>query len=153
MSVEKSGCQYRVKSLHLAAYMKANGAEFLSCDYSGFLLQTEVSIDVWRMKHSNSCCRKVDLQLLDLREALKHNRGAVSIKEVVKPENESYVVEELHLAAYMKANGATLLDCVGRGFEFKSDVPLSEWCVKHANSCCRKVDLQLLDLKEFISKK
>jgi len=61
-------------------------------------------------------------------------------------------IREVHLAAYMKANGA-LLNRVECGFfVFESDRPVSEWRVSHGNSCCRRVDRELIDLRKLLTK-
>lgn len=61
-----------------------------------------------------------------------------------------FKVRQLHLAAYIKANGGELLSCVDREFTFRSVRPLHEWEVEHSNSCCRRVDLQLIELRRFL---
>jgi hypothetical protein len=62
-----------------------------------------------------------------------------------------FTVFPLHLAAYIKANGATLECLDGRGFVFTSDKPLEEWRIAHSNSCCRRVDIELIGLRKFLS--
>lgn len=59
-------------------------------------------------------------------------------------------VRQLHLAAYIKANGATFHGCVDRVFTFTSDKSLDAWRVEHANSCCRRVDIELIELRKFL---
>lgn len=60
-----------IKDLHLAAYMKMNGAEFIRFDNRRFIFKSTVSECDWRVQHSNSCCRRVDLELIELRKFLK----------------------------------------------------------------------------------
>lgn len=57
---------------------------------------------------------------------------------------------ELNLAAYMKANGATLVAYNSGTFIFNTPVSETEWRVKHSNSCCIKVDNEMLTLKRMI---
>lgn len=59
-------------------------------------------------------------------------------------------VHQLHLAAYMKTNGATFIGCANRMFSFTSERSLDEWRVEHANSCCRRVDMQLIELRRYL---
>lgn len=59
-------------------------------------------------------------------------------------------VRQLHLAAYIKANGATFIGCADRVFTFVSDKSLDDWRVEHSNSCCRRVDMQLIELRKFL---
>lgn len=58
----------------------------------------------------------------------------------------------MHLAAYMKANGAELIAAnrAEFGFLFRSDIPESQWRINHSNSCCKKVDDELLSLKRML---
>lgn len=60
-----------VKELHLAAYMKVNGGEFVKFENRRFVFKTDKSESEWRVLHSNSCCRRVDLELIELRKFLK----------------------------------------------------------------------------------
>ena len=62
----------------------------------------------------------------------------------------SFSVTQLHLAAYVKANGATFKGCIDRAFHFESDKPLDQWRVDHSNSCCRRVDCELIELRKFL---
>ena len=57
---------------------------------------------------------------------------------------------DLHFAAYLKTNGAEFLSYANKAFRFRSDQSVGQWRVKHANSCCRRVDLELLELRKFI---
>ena len=59
--------------------------------------------------------------------------------------------KELNLAAYMKANGANLVAVNGGQFVFDTHHPETEWRVKHSNSCCVKVDNELLSLKRMVA--
>ena len=59
-------------------------------------------------------------------------------------------IRELHLAAFMKVNGAEFVRFENRKFVFKTDKAESEWRVQHSNSCCRRVDLELIELRKFI---
>ncbi|RKP44668.1 hypothetical protein [Pararobbsia silviterrae] len=64
-----------------------------------------------------------------------------------------FTVYELHLAAYIKSNGATFDGLDGRGFKFTSDISVDAWKVKHSNSCCRRVDIELIGLRNFLRDK
>lgn len=61
-----------------------------------------------------------------------------------------FAVRQLHLAAYIKAHGGELLSCVDRVFTFRSRRPLAAWSSDHEDSCCRRVDLQLIELRKFL---
>ena len=61
------------KELHLAAFMKANGAELLSVK-DGFLFETDETEEAWRIRHSNSCCVLVDNEMLSMKRMLR-SRG------------------------------------------------------------------------------
>lgn len=56
---------------------------------------------------------------------------------------------EMHLAAYMKHHGATLVGANQDGFQFDTDRPLNQWRIAHSNSCCLAVDRELLTLKRL----
>lgn len=65
-----------ISELHLAAYMKYNGASFLGFRSGRFLFSTDRTEAEWRVRHSNSCCRGVDNELITLRKFLKgHQNG------------------------------------------------------------------------------
>jgi hypothetical protein len=57
---------------------------------------------------------------------------------------------DLHLAAYIKAHGGELVSYKNGNFYFESDVPESEWRVKHASSDALRVDQELLVLRRFV---
>jgi len=59
---------------------------------------------------------------------------------------------ELHLAAYMKAAGATFINYVSGAFIFESDISDTEWRVRHSNSEALRVDRELFTLKTFFQK-
>ena len=56
------------KNLSLAAFMKANGAIFTGLDNDRFVFETEIQVSEWKIRHMNSCCRKVDIELIALRD-------------------------------------------------------------------------------------
>lgn len=56
------------KNLSFAAFMKANGAIFAGLDGDRFVFDTEIPAGEWKLKHVNSCCRKVDIELIALRD-------------------------------------------------------------------------------------
>lgn len=57
---------------------------------------------------------------------------------------------DIHLAAYMKAHGAKLTEYRDGKFYFISDIPESDWRVKHAGSDALRVDQELLVLRRFV---
>ncbi len=59
------------RDLHLAAYMKANGASFVGYENRAFCFLSEKSAMDWKVEHANSCCRRVDKELIDLRKLMK----------------------------------------------------------------------------------
>lgn len=61
-----------------------------------------------------------------------------------------FETSDLHFAAYVKTNGAVLLSYEGKRFRFRSDKAVGEWRVQHANSCCRRVDQELMQLRKFV---
>jgi hypothetical protein len=61
----------KIKDLHLAAYMKFHGATFVEFKSGFFLFKTEVPEADWRVRHTNSCCRGVDYELLSLKKFLR----------------------------------------------------------------------------------
>jgi hypothetical protein len=61
----------------------------------------------------------------------------------------TFLVSQLHLAAYIKANGGQLAGIVDSDFSFVSDRPLAEWRIEHSNSCCRRVDIEMIGLREL----
>jgi hypothetical protein len=58
---------------------------------------------------------------------------------------------ELHLAAYIKAGGASLLDYDEDHFVFNSDRTEVQWRVQHSNSESLRVDRELFTLKSFFN--
>ena len=59
---------------------------------------------------------------------------------------------ELHLAAFLKANGVEFVDYKHGNFIFESEVPETELRVKHSNSDALRVDRELFTLKTFFSR-
>jgi hypothetical protein len=62
----------KVRSLHLAAYIKTHGAVLVDVEDGQFVFESEKSIKEWRIEHSASCCRRVDKELIDLRNLIKY---------------------------------------------------------------------------------
>jgi len=60
---------------------------------------------------------------------------------------------ELHLAAYMRYNGAKLISFDGKYFIFESDINISDWRISHTDSDCYKIDRELLSLKRMVHDK
>lgn len=50
--------------------MKANGADFIKVDNGAFVFMTDRPISEWREAHNKSCCRRVDNELVFLRNSL-----------------------------------------------------------------------------------
>ena len=57
--------------LHLAAYIKAGGAEFLDFRDGFFIFSSNKSEIEWRVLHSNSESLKVDRELFTLKKFFK----------------------------------------------------------------------------------
>lgn len=55
------------RELHLAAYIKAGGAEFIEYKMGSFCFETDLSEAEWRVKHSNSESLRVDRELFTLK--------------------------------------------------------------------------------------
>jgi len=62
-------------------------------------------------------------------------------------------VNQLGLAAYIKMNGADLVEVVGKSFIFSTDKQAQEWRVEYNNSCCMKHDAVLCELRHFLKDK
>lgn len=60
-----------VRQLGLAAYIKMNGAKLVTVENREFILETEKSLDAWRLEYNNSCCMQHDSLVCDLRHFLK----------------------------------------------------------------------------------
>lgn len=59
--------------------------------------------------------------------------------------------KQLHFAAYLKAHDVTFLGLQPSGaFRFTSERPESDWQIEHLNSCCRRVDRELIDLRKLL---
>ncbi len=61
-------------------------------------------------------------------------------------------VRELNLAAYIKANGGELVSLENGSFHFETSMSETDWRVRHSNSCCIKVDNEMLSLKRMIAR-
>ena len=61
-------------------------------------------------------------------------------------------VRELHLAAYIKSNGGELVSLENGHFHFATNMSETDWRVRHINSCCIKVDNEMLSLKRMIAR-
>lgn len=55
--------------------MKANGATFIKVDDGAFVFMTDRPISEWRDAHNKSCCRKVDNELVFLRNSLNQEKA------------------------------------------------------------------------------
>lgn len=65
----------QVSDLHFAAYLKANNVSFLGVESGAFVFDSDVPEGTLRTRHSNSCCRRVDQELIDLRILQKRSRN------------------------------------------------------------------------------
>lgn len=63
--------EFSTRDLHFAAFLKANGAQFVGFDERRFCFRSAEPVDRWRIRHANSCCRRVDLELIELRRFLR----------------------------------------------------------------------------------
>jgi hypothetical protein len=70
------------KNLGLAAFMKANGAVFNGLEGDRFVFDTEIQASEWKLRHVNSCCRKVDIELIALRDLRGKARAGEPCSEV-----------------------------------------------------------------------
>lgn len=59
---------------------------------------------------------------------------------------------ELHLAAFVKASGAKLIEYTAGVFIFESDRSEVEFRILHSNSEALQVDRELFTLKSFFNK-
>ena len=60
-------------------------------------------------------------------------------------------VYDMGLAAYMKLKGVMVKGIEGKSFLFDTgDVPLSQWKIDYANSCCSRHDKEILGLKQMM---
>lgn len=57
----------RVRQLGLAAFIRMNGAELVKVENKEFHLDTDKSLDQWRLDYNNSCCMKHDALVCELR--------------------------------------------------------------------------------------
>lgn len=55
------------RELHLAAYIKACGGDFIEYKMGSFCFESEVAEADWRVKHSNSESLRVDRELFTLK--------------------------------------------------------------------------------------
>ena len=56
---------------------------------------------------------------------------------------------DLHLAAYMRYNGAELVSFERGVFTFLSNKKISDWRIEHTSSDCFKIDRELMSLKRM----
>jgi hypothetical protein len=68
-------------------------------------------------------------------------------------EMNTMAIKELHLAAYIKTHGGKFLGFENKRFRFESEKTEEEWRVAHSNSCCRRVDMELISLRKFLTSK
>ncbi len=55
------------RELHLAAYIKAAGAQFVNYKQGSFIFESEITEVEWRVRHSNSEALRVDRELFTLK--------------------------------------------------------------------------------------
>jgi len=68
---DKHSIEISKSELHLAAYIKAGGAEFLDFRDGFFVFSSNKSEIEWRVLHSNSESLKVDRELFTLKKFFK----------------------------------------------------------------------------------
>jgi hypothetical protein len=68
---DKHSVEISKSELHLAAYIKAGGAEFLDFRDGFFVFSSNKSEIEWRVLHSNSESLKVDRELFTLKKFFK----------------------------------------------------------------------------------
>lgn len=61
----------KVKQLGLAAFIRMEGAELVKVEDKHFLLESEKTLEEWRIAYSNSCCMKHDSLVCEMRYFLK----------------------------------------------------------------------------------
>lgn len=59
-------------------------------------------------------------------------------------------VKQLGLAAYIRMNGAELVEVKNREFFLETPLTLDEWRLKYSNSCCMKHDALVCELRNFL---
>lgn len=59
-------------------------------------------------------------------------------------------VKQLGLAAFIRMNGAPLMEVKDRLFIFHTDVPLEEWSIRYNNSCCMRHDSLVCELRHHL---
>ncbi|NBP04414.1 MAG: hypothetical protein EBU90_30890 [Proteobacteria bacterium] len=67
----KHSIEISKSELHLAAYIKAGGADFLNFNDGFFVFSSDKSELEWRVLHSNSESLKVDRELFTLKKFFK----------------------------------------------------------------------------------
>jgi len=67
----KHSIEISKSELHLAAYIKAGGADFLNFTDGFFVFSSDKSELEWRVMHSNSESLKVDRELFTLKKFFK----------------------------------------------------------------------------------
>ncbi len=55
------------RELHLAAYIKAAGAQYVNYKQGSFIFESEITEVEWRVRHSNSEALRVDRELFTLK--------------------------------------------------------------------------------------
>ena len=55
------------RELHLAAYIKAAGAQFVDYKQGSFIFESEITEVEWRVRHSNREALRVDRELFTLK--------------------------------------------------------------------------------------
>ena len=61
------------------------------------------------------------------------------------------VNRQLGLAAFVRMQGAKLLEVEGKTFYFESDKTTEEWRVEYNNSCCMKHDILVCEMRRFLN--
>jgi len=61
----------KVRQLGLAAYIKVNGAKLIGIEERHFMLESDKTLEEWRLEYNNSCCSKHDAEVCEMRYFLK----------------------------------------------------------------------------------
>lgn len=66
--------EIRVRQLGLAAYIQLQGCTRVASGNEDFVYLSDVSLEEWRVRYSNSCCMKHDSLVCELRHSMKSSR-------------------------------------------------------------------------------
>lgn len=60
-------------NIHLIAFICANGGTYkeFKREEKTIVIESEKTLEEWRAKHMTSCCKKVDVALLEIRNIIR----------------------------------------------------------------------------------